>query len=115
MTHTFELESVNNACSQLISDNAQHLIRYIYSHQQDYPYNDPKTRVGLVLKTLLKTGNEVATVKSDAIEPAIKDLTKLINESPSQSERNVYTDELKFLGSCTILDDLISLNTAPQA
>ena len=110
-SHTFELDDVNNASVQLISDNAESLINYIYDNTDKEPYNDPLTRVGLVLKTLLKSGGESVTVKANVIEPATDDLQNLITGCENLVQQKIYTDELKFLRSCTLLDDLISLNT----
>ncbi len=110
-SHTFELDDVNNASVQLISDNAESLINYIYDNTEKEPYNDPLTRVGLVLKTLLKSGGESVTIKASVIEPATDDLQNLITGCENLVQQKIYTDELKFLRSCTLLDDLISLNT----
>jgi hypothetical protein len=107
------LAEVNDACALLISENAEVLIDYIYKHTDRAPYDDPKVRVGLVLKTLLRSGNDSATVNSSTIEPATSDLTELISQA-DPVERKVYTDELTFLHRCTLLDDLISLNTSAQ-
>jgi len=110
-THSFELPEVNDACALLISENAEVLIDYIYQNTEREPYNNPVVRVGLVIKTLLRSGNDVVTVNASIIEPATKDLTDLISASSNPVERKIYTDELKFLRRCTLLDDLISLNT----
>jgi hypothetical protein len=110
-SHTFELTEVNDACGLLISENAELLIDFIYKNIHRAPYDDPTVRVGLVLKTLLRSGNDSVKVSAPSIEPATNDLTGLLTNSSSDIERKIYTDELKFLRSCTILDDLISLNT----
>tara|TARA_Y100000389_G_C17082560_1_gene327343 strand:- start:33 stop:407 length:375 start_codon:yes stop_codon:yes gene_type:complete len=110
-SHTFELGDVNNACVQLISDNAESLINYIYNNTDKEPYTNPVTRIGLVLKTLLRSGGESVTIKANVIEPATDDLQNLITGCDNLVQQKIYTDELKFLRSCTLLDDLISLNT----
>lgn len=110
-SHTFELAEVNDACGLLISENAESLIDFIYQNTDRTPYDNPVIRVGLVLKTLLRSGNDSAKVGAASIEPATKDLSDLLVNSTSAIERKIYTDELKFLRSCTMLDDLISLNT----
>ena len=110
-SHTFELDNVQYACMHLISENAEFLINYIYDSTDREPYNDPVTRVGLVLKTLLKSGGDSVTVRSDVIEPATEDLQNLITSCDDLVKQKIYADELKFLRSCTLLDDLISLNT----
>ena len=110
-SHTFELPEVNDACALLISENAEVLIEYIYNNTDRAPYDNPVTRVGLVIKTLLRAGNDVVNVNAAVIEPATKDLHGLIDGAASPVERKIYTDELTFLQRCTLLDDLISLNT----
>lgn len=110
-SHTFELPEVGDACAVLISRNAEHLINNIYENSTVEPFDNPVVRVGLVLKTLLRTGNESAKVSADCIESATADLSELISNAETAVERKIYTDELKFLRSCTLLDDLISLNT----
>lgn len=110
-SHSFELPEISDACGILISRNAEHLINNIYENATVEPFDNPVIRVGLVLKTLLRTGNESAKVTADCIEPATSDLMELISNAETAIERKIYTDELKFLRSCTLLDDLISLNT----
>lgn len=108
---TFELPEVKQATQQLISDNSEHLIRYIYEHIDKAPYNDPKIRVGLVLKTLLRSGDVTNTVSSEAVDPAIDDLQSLLTAEKNPSQRDTYAHEIRFLKHCTILDDMITLNT----
>ena len=110
LTHSFELPEVKDATMRLISDNAEHLIRYIYSNKTAEPYTNPLVRVGLVLKTLLKTTGSQA-MKGEIIEPAINDLINLISSTKDPRLTDVYQEELRFLKSCTILDDMITLNT----
>ncbi len=113
LEHTFELESVQKACLDLISQNAEHLIRHIYSHVTEAPYDDSRIRVGLALKTLLRSTDscETVIVNSDVINPVIHDLTELITKASSSVERRMLTDELTFLERCTQLEELVSLNT----
>jgi hypothetical protein len=107
LTHSFELTEVKEATMKLISDNADHLINYIYTHKDTSPYNVPLIRVGLVMKTLLKTDK---TVKSDTIEPVITDILDLISGTKDPRFTEIYQEELRFLKSCSILDDMITLN-----
>ncbi len=107
LAHTFELTEVKDATMKLIADNADHLVKYIYENKGRAPYTDPSIRVGLVMKTLLKTDN---AIKSDTIEPAINDLLLLISQTTDSRRTEVYQEELRFLKSCTILDDMITLN-----
>jgi hypothetical protein len=108
LTHSFELPEVKEATMKLIADNADHLICYIYKNKTTAPYNTPLIRVGLVMKTLLKTDN---TVKSETIEPVIHDLLSLISDAKDLRMTEIYQEELRFLKSCSILDDMITLNT----
>ncbi len=113
LTHSFELPEVKEATLKLITDNAEHLINYIYSNKSIHPYNKSNVRVGLVIKTLLKTDSNISPIKSASIEPAINDLLELISETKNPRVIAVYQEELRFLKSCTILDDMITLNTKP--
>lgn len=113
LCHTFELDRVQRACLDLISQNAEHLIRHIYQHTTEAPYDDPQVRVGLALKTLLKTcdSSDSVIVSRDAIAPVTKDLNDLIKRASTSAERKILLDELMFLERSTELEELISLNT----
>ena len=106
--NTFNLPSVNEATAELIGQNAVYLIDYIYANRSKAPYTDPLIRVGLVLKTLLKSNQEL---DMKTLSPAIEDLTTLINTTKDDTLRRAFNDELKYLQSCSVNDDLISLNT----
>ncbi len=110
LTHSFELSEVKEATMCLISDNAEHLIHYIYNNKTRDPYKTPMVRIGLVMKTLLKSTGSQA-VKGEVIEPAINDIIDLIAATKDPMVTEVYQEELRFLKSCTILDDMITLNT----
>ncbi len=111
--HTFELAAVQKACVDLISQNAEHLIRHIYDNSSVPPYNDRTIRVGLALKTLLKSSDSTDTVivGSNTIAPIMKDLSELINRASTSLERKVLLDEMTFLQRCTQLEELVTLNT----
>ena len=111
LAQTFELTEVKQAIQQLISDNAEYLIHYIYSHTDQAPYDDARVRVGLVLKILLRSGNVTNNVSSDVVDPAIDDLQSLMTAERNPEQRRTYSDEIRFLKHCTILDDMITLNT----
>ena len=106
--NTFNLPAVNEATADLIGQNAEHLINYIYANVDMFPYTDPLIRVGLVLKTLLKC-NRILTMQT--LSRPIEDLTTLINDASTELSRRSFIDELKYIQSCTLNDDLISLNT----
>ena len=107
-TNTFNLPQVNDATAELIGHNAIYLINYVYANKDRAPYSDAVTRVGLVLKTLLKSNRDIDI---QTLSPTIDDLTLLINEAVDPVIRSTYLDELKYLRSCALNDDLISLNT----
>jgi hypothetical protein len=115
LTHSFELPEVKEATLKLITDNAEHLINYIYANTTKDPYTKRPVRVGLVIKTLLKTDSHNNPIKSATIEPAINDLLALIADTKDPRVIGIYQDELRFLKSCTILDDMITLNTELRA
>jgi hypothetical protein len=111
LSHSFELPEVKEATLKLISDNATHLIKFIYDNQDQEPYNDPLVRVGLAMKTLLKADMESSHLNSTIVDPVIADLLNMIASCKDSRLVPVYTEELRFLKSCTILDDMITLNT----
>ena len=111
LNHTFELLEVKEATLTLISENAKHLINYIYDNKERKPYNIPNIRIGLVMKTLLKTDSTSYSVSAETLEPVIEDLLFLISDCKDNGMVEVYRDELRFLRSCCILDDMITLNT----
>jgi hypothetical protein len=117
LCHSFDLKSVQSASLDLISKNAEHLIRYIYSHKDEEPYTDSRVRVGLVLKTLFRSADSESTVTVDheVIAPALDDLTRLLARTVSKEQKQIYMDELTFLERCTQLEELITLNTKGRA
>lgn len=113
--HTFKLPEVTEACVELISENAEHLIDFIYQNADRAPYDSAKVRVGLAIKVILKPGEDAEIVlKPHVLEPVMQDLEELIRTAQTQTERKIYTDELRYIRDCTTKDDLISLNTTVQ-
>lgn len=109
--HTFELSTIKQATVELLSQNAEHLIGYIYENKITAPFNDAVTRVGLTLKVLLRGEHDTNTVSKECLEPAIEDLETLLSDtSITRSQRDVYEKELRFLNHCTMLDDIVTLN-----
>jgi hypothetical protein len=103
-----ELPVINKAVENLMSDNSEHLISWIYQNDTIVPYNDPRIRVGLSLKILIKcTEGTVAPVH--LMEKIIQDIVNLLTIANPQ-ERSVLIEELRLVQKCTELDDLISLN-----
>lgn len=107
-THTFELPVVNRAVETLISDNLEHLIEWIYQNTDRAPYNDPKIRVGLSIKILLK-GSEGVVGPAHLMEKILNDIIMMMPNSDKE-ERSMLVEEYRLVQKCTELDDLISLN-----
>jgi len=107
------LDSVNNATTVLMTQNASYLINFIYNNTSFEPYNDRQIRVGLVLKMLLKSNEDTFTdgINMGIMAPVLDDMATLIREAPDNKARDILTEELKYIQSRTLLDDLISLNT----
>lgn len=113
LCHSFDLKSVQSASLDLISRNAEYLIKSIYEHKTEEPYTDPRVRVGLVLKTLFRASDSSTAVIVDhqVISPALEDLSRLLARATSKEEKQLYMDELTFLERCTQLEELVTLNT----
>jgi hypothetical protein len=117
-SYTVELENVKNATADLVANNAELLIRYIYDHKEQVPYETAEVRVGLVMKTLLKA---TGTYSSELMNQVIDDIKDLLNDRKylqtfsSPSERKAALNyELSFINKYIQLDDLISLNTVKR-
>jgi hypothetical protein len=110
-SQTFERDDVKTATQQLILDNAEHLIKYIYDNKDTHPYDHPVVRVGLTLKTLLRLNTDGRPINGDVIEPVIEELTELKSATKDTLQRNIYDEELRYLKCCTIHSDMVTLNT----
>lgn len=110
-SQTFERADVKTATQQLILDNAEHLIKYIYDNKDKHPYDDPARRVGLALKTLLKLNTDGQPINGDVLEPVIEELQELKDRTKDALQQNIYDEELRFLKCCTIHSDMVTLNT----
>ena len=64
-------------------------------------------RMGQIDELAKKTNSKVISADATSLD----DLQNLITGCENLVQQKIYTDELKFLRSCTLLDDLISLNT----
>lgn len=107
-THTFELPIVNRAVEKLISDNSAQLISWIYQNIDVEPYNDPKIRVGLSLKILLKCHDNVVG-PAHLMEKVLNDIVNML-PGADPADRSLLVEEYRLVQKCTELDDLISLN-----
>lgn len=113
-THTFEMPEIKAAVTLLISKNTEKLIKFVYEHTLDL-FRDPKVRIGLALKVILKSDNETHQISREIVELVSNDLLALISNTTDESEREIYQKELRFLNHCSMLDDIITLNTNLRA
>lgn len=104
---TFERQDVKDASNTLITENAEYLIKYIYSNAQKSPYNDPVIRVGMVIRIIFKVSS---SLDADVLEPVITDLEYLVKNERNPVQRKIYSEELDFVQHYTIKCDLITLN-----
>lgn len=115
-TYDFSSEkpNIDKYSSQLLIDNAQNLITYIYNHVDEEPYSNAETRVGLAIKILLKTNSCFDII---VLQPIIVDIENLMNdneyldtfENPEERVKNL-TSELILVNKYKELSDTISLN-----
>lgn len=101
-------KSVKHAGLQLITDNAEHLISYIYENIHRSPYDDVETRAGLAVKILLQTG---VRGSSEILNPIAEDLNSMLNDPThlqNESKRKALNDELLLINKLLILDEEIS-------
>lgn len=115
ISYSTELNNVKEATAELVANNAELLIKYIYEHCEDHPYDTAEVRVGLVIKTLLKATGTFSSELMSSVVDDIKDLMKdkdYLSTFRSPSERKAALNyELSFINKYIQLDDLISLNT----
>ena len=113
--YSTEVKNIDRASFDLIVQNAETLIKYIYNHKQTDPYNRPEIRVGLVIKILLKSNENYG---SELIQPVIEDIEMMMEDKEylasydDSEERHLsLSKELSLLNKFKELDDTISLNT----
>lgn len=113
--YSTDVDGINNASSDLIVENAEHLIRHIYDNTDRSPYNKRDVRIGLVIKILVKSSTNYPT---DVLQPVVDDIQALMADSKylrtfaNPGERkDALGKELSLVNKFIELDDTISLNT----
>ena len=99
---------------QLLNDNLQHLIEYIYANTDKDAYKSASTRVALAMQMILASNQLIPYQISSLIAKDIEELKKnddYINqwENPTL-KRKALTKELEFLKKHTEIDETMSLN-----
>lgn len=113
--YSTDVDGINSASSVLIVENAEHLIRFIYSNTERLPYNKKDVRIGLVIKILVKSNSNYP---ADVLQPVVDDIQSLLSDSKylktfaNPGERkDALGKELSLVNKFIELDDTISLNT----
>lgn len=115
MSYSTDSEGIDRASSTLIVENAEHLIAYVYENKSTAPYNKPATRVGLVIKILVKSNT---SYPADLLQPVIDDIQSMLTDSKylsnchnPQERKNALAKELSLVNKFVEFDDTVSLNT----
>lgn len=115
MSYSTDSEGIDRASSTLIVENAEHLISHIYENQSTPPYNKPATRVGLVIKILIKSNS---SYPADLLQPVIDDIQAMLADSKylsrchhAEERKNALAKELSLVNKFIEFDDTVSLNT----
>lgn len=109
-----ETRGIDNASTELIIENAEHLIEYIYANKTKMRYSDPEIRIGLTLKILLKTNK---CFERDLLIPVIEDIEYLLENSGylrlfnnPDARKEGLSKELLLVNKYIELSDTITLN-----
>ncbi len=107
--HSTSIKGIESAGFDLVVQNAEHLINYIYTHTDNAPYSNAEIRVGLVVKILIKSNRNYP---QDLLQPVINDIEELLTENIDNPDRHEgLSMELQLLNKFKELDDSISLNS----
>ena len=112
--YSSENPEVELATSDLIIENANYLLSYIYSNIDKKPYDDPEIRIGLSLKIILKTN---ITYDRSLMQPIIDDIEYLLGNEEyftyfknPEKRKAKLNNELILINKYIELSDTISLN-----
>lgn len=110
----YNIPEMKQVYVQLLNDNLQHLIEYIYFNKDKQSYNSPSIRVALAMQMILASDQLIPYQLSSMIAKDIEDLRKddeYIHQwdNPSLKKRALLK-ELEFLKKHTEIDETISLN-----
>ncbi len=113
--YSSELSGLDNIANELILQNAEHLVNYIYQHSHEIPYDRPEVRVGLCIKILI---NSKQTYKPELLSWIVDDIETLLSNEQHMKQYKIkmkradaLTQELSLINKLLDLDDTISLNT----
>ena len=110
-----DVEGIREAGFDLMVQNAEHLIKFIYQNTDKSPYDSPEVRIGLVIKILIRSNTNYT---ADLLQPVVDDMQNLLSDQdylckfddPSE-RRNALSKELTLINKFMELDETISLNT----
>lgn len=110
-----DVEGIREAGFDLMVQNAEHLIKFIYQNTDKSPYDNPEVRIGLVIKILIRSNTNYT---ADLLQPVVDDMQNLLSDQdylckfddPSE-RRNALSKELTLINKFMELDETISLNT----
>jgi hypothetical protein len=112
--YSTETRGIDAASNELIIENSEHLIAYIYSNKEKMRYSDPEIRIGLSLKILLKTEK---CFERDLLLPIIEDIEYLLSNKGYLSlfnnpelRKEGLSKELMLVNKYIELSDTITLN-----
>ena len=112
--YSSETDDLNNVANSLISQNAEHLIKYIYANRDNTPYNTPEIRIGLSIKILVNSKQlyspEILSSIVDDIQSLLTDEEHLKKFKTKQQRINALLQELSLINKLLDFDDTISLN-----
>ncbi len=111
----FSIPNINSVYIQLLNDNLQYLIEYIYSHSTIQPYDVAATRVALSMQMILSSDQLVPYQLSSLIAKDIEELRKNDEYTNLWSnptlKRKALSKDLEMLKKHTEIDENISLNS----
>jgi len=113
--HTINLDKVQQASLFLISQHADTLIKYIYAHADESPFDDAETRVGVSEKVLIRLleYRDDATLDTETLTPVISDLKNMIKECSIHENAPGRLNSLK--KELSMFEEAVNVVRAPPA
>jgi hypothetical protein len=114
----YRIPELKQVYVQLLNDNLEYMINFIYTNKEKPQYSSPSIRVGLAMQMLLASQQLIPYQLSALIAKDIEDLRKddeytNLWQNPAL-KRKALGKELEFLRKHTEIDETISLNMANQ-
>jgi len=110
----FNIPDIKNVYIQLLNDNLQYLVDYIYANSDKEPYNSPSIRVALAMQMILSSDQLIPYQTSSMIAKDIEELRhndEYTNQWANPSlKRKALGKELEMLKKHTEIDETMSLN-----